>query len=99
MRINQKCVMPMDYGFRIRCEKAWKEALEGVSKRQKLRFADWVRQTLAEKAIGWYRENKLPVPEALLDLSVERTDAHTTPPPAASEMAEPPTTDKDDKRA
>jgi hypothetical protein len=70
MRIIQNAVMPLDDQFRIRCDKSWKAALEDVAGRRKMKFAEWVRFALAEQAIRWFKENKLPVPDALVDLTV-----------------------------
>jgi hypothetical protein len=75
MRIIQEAVMPMDDQFRIRCDREWKKAVGRVSKSQKIKFADWVRQTLGTMAIDWHRENKLPVPRALLDLTVNEVSS------------------------
>ena len=61
-------VMPMNDQFRIRCDHAWKEAIEDVATRQRLKFADWVRQSLSDQAIAWLKEHDLPVSKALVDL-------------------------------
>lgn len=66
--------MPMDDQFRIRCDKKWKAAIEDVAFRQRLKFADWVRQALGAKAIAWFKAHGLPVPIALVDLSQQEAE-------------------------
>jgi hypothetical protein len=58
----------MDDQFRIRCERDWKVAIEDVATRQRMKFADWVRQSLSAQAIAWLKEHDLPVSKALVDL-------------------------------